>query len=129
MACQSATRPGVQTRACARRRDGSSTWQAGLWRIKPGRIALLSAARSVVRMCANVVGVCGCPNRLVYCATAPKNAVNCRAVSSASRILPRCGMRNRSMYWVCDSRVVGRTPTRVDSQYRSHRPRVHARLV
>jgi hypothetical protein len=28
VACQSATRPGVQTRACARRREGSSTWRA-----------------------------------------------------------------------------------------------------
>jgi hypothetical protein len=57
----------------------------------------LSAARSVVRMCAKVVGVCGCPNRFVPCLTAAKNAVNPRAVSSASRILPRWGMRNRSM--------------------------------
>jgi hypothetical protein len=32
----------------------------------------------VVWMCANVVGVCGSPNRFVSCATAAKNAVNCR---------------------------------------------------
>jgi len=36
---------------------------------------------------------------------------------------------NRSMYWVCDSRVVGRIPTRVDNQYRSHCATVHDRLV
>ena len=129
VACQSVTRLGVQTWACARRREGSSTWRAGLWWIKPCRIALLSAARSVVRMCANVVGVCGWPNRLVSCATVAKKAVNCRAVSSASRIVPRWGMRNRSMYCLYDSRVVGRMPTRVDSQYRSHRWSVHAWLV
>ena len=55
------------------------------------RMAPLSAARSVMRMCANVGGVCGWPNRFVWCATAAKNAVNCRAVSSASRIVLRWG--------------------------------------
>jgi hypothetical protein len=55
------------------------------------RMALLSAARSVVRMCANVVGVCGWPNRLVSWATAAKNAVTCRVVSSVSRICPGGG--------------------------------------
>ena len=33
------------------------------------------------------------------------------------------------MYWVCDSLVVVRIPTRVDSQYRSHRSSVHVWLV
>jgi hypothetical protein len=90
---------------------------------------IASKQRSLVRMCANDVGVCGWPNRLVSWATAVKNAVNRRVVRSASRIVPRYGMRNRSMYWVCDSLVVGRIPTRVDSQYRSHRSSVHVWLV
>ena len=127
--CQSATRPAVHTSACARRRDGNSTRRAGLSRINPSRIAPFNAARNVVRMCANVVGVCGCPYRLCSRPTAAKNAVNCRTVNSPNRMLPRCGIRNRSMYWVCDSRVVGRMLTRVDSQYRSHRPSVQDRLV
>ena len=33
------------------------------------------------------------------------------------------------MYWACDNLVVGRIPTRVDSQYRSHRATVHDRPV
>lgn len=48
VACQSATRPGVQIRACVRGRVGCSSWRVGLWRIKPCRMALLSEVRSVV---------------------------------------------------------------------------------
>ena len=52
-------RAGVQTRACAHRREGSSTWWAGLSGIKPCRIALVSAVRSVTAWVMVVVADCG----------------------------------------------------------------------
>lgn len=70
-------------------------------------------------------GDCGWPRPLVVCAMSSKPPRIRRMLRSARVILPRCGIRNCSTsraYWAL---VVSLIFVRVDSQYRSHRSRVH----
>ena len=49
-----------------------------------------------------------------------------RLVSAPKPIRPRCGIKCRSTCSAYERKVLGRMLVRVDNQYRSHRPTVHA---
>jgi hypothetical protein len=84
-------------------------------------MAALSADRRVALMRCSVDGVGVRPDLFVVAPIVVIMSVMCRAVSSLSRIRPRCGIRCRSTCTSYERSVVGRIFVRVVSQYRSQR--------
>ena len=87
------TRAAVHITGRGRRGEGSSAREAALAVMSPARIAAFSAARSVARMRARVAAVTGRPSASCWRTIAVNIASTCRALTSASRIRPRHGLR------------------------------------